>query len=175
MEDSYAGATKTLTLQRPHLGPDGRVELLPHQVRVKIPKGVVEGQQIRLSGQGEPAVGGSTPGDLYLEIQFAPHPFLTPKGRDLYLELPVTPWEAALGDKVRVPTLGGAVEMRIPPGSQSGKTLRLKGRGLPGDPPGDQYAMVQLVTPPAQTEAAREQYREMARAMAYNPREKLGV
>ncbi len=175
LEDSYAGTTKTLTLQRPHLGADGRVELLPHQVRVQIPKGVVDGQQIRLSGQGEPAGGGARPGDLYLEIQFAPHPFLTPRGRDLYLELPVTPWEAALGEKVRVPTLGGAVEMRIPPGSQSGKTLRLKGRGLPGDPPGDQYAVVSLVTPPAQTETAREQYREMARTMAYNPREKLGV
>jgi curved DNA-binding protein len=95
--------------------------------------------------------------------------------RDIYLDLPVTPWEAALGSRVTVPTLGGKVDVKVPPGSQTGRKLRLKGRGLPGKPPGDQYVILAIMAPPAGTRAARELYERMAREMPMNPRQSLGV
>ncbi|RMD79475.1 MAG: J domain-containing protein [Gammaproteobacteria bacterium] len=173
LELAYRGGTQTLTLQRPTLDAQGHVVTRPHTIRVSIPPGVTEGQRIRLPGQGGPGMGKGPPGDLYLEIHFEPHPLFEVQGRDVYLTLPITPWEAALGAKVRVPTLGGPVELKIPPGARSGQKLRLRGRGLPGQPPGDQYVVVQIQTPPARTEAQRRLYEEMARAMPYDPRAHL--
>ena len=114
-------------------------------------------------------------GDLFLEIDFEPHPFLRPEGRNIHLNLPVAPWEAALGATVPVPTLAGAVNLKIPAGTQTGKRMRLKGRGLPGDPPGDAYVVIEVTAPAAETEAAREAYRRLAEVCPFNPRAKLGV
>ncbi|WP_290649325.1 DnaJ C-terminal domain-containing protein [Aquisalimonas sp.] len=171
LEDAYRGVTRHLNLQTRQ--DDGRVE--PRQVRVKIPAGVTQGQQIRLSGQGQPGAGGGARGDLYLEVDIAPHRQYRLDGKDIYLALPVTPWEAALGATLKVPTLGGWIDMKVPPGSQSGKRFRLKGRGLPGKPPGDQYVELSVVTPKADTQAARELYERMRDEIPMNPRENLTV
>ena len=171
LEDAYHGATRNLNLQTRK--EDGTVE--PRQVRVKIPPGVTQGKQIRLAGQGPPGMGGGPRGDLYLEVNIAPHRQYELRGRNIHLQLPITPWEAALGATVKVPTLGGWIDMKIPPGSQNGQQLRLKGRGLPGKSPGDQHVELNIVTPKADTEGARELYERMSREMPMNPRENLTV
>ncbi|WJW75820.1 DnaJ C-terminal domain-containing protein [Thiohalobacter sp. IOR34] len=173
LEDAYYGSTRNITLKAPELDSSGHVVVRPRTLKVKIPRGITAGQRIRLAGQGGPGSSGGPNGDLYLEIEFEPHPLFAPDGRDIYLSLPVTPWEAALGAKVQVPTLGGKVDLKIPPGAQSGQKLRLKGRGLPGKPPGDQYVELKIVTPPARDEKSRELYRQMAETMPYNPRQEM--
>lgn len=139
---------------------------------VNIPKGVRDGQVIRLKGQGAPGAGGA--GDLKLEIRLRPHRLFRVAGRDLHLDLPVTPWEAALGATVTVPTLGGEVNLKVPAGTNSGKRLRLKGRGLPGSPPGDLIVQVQVSTPPAVNREQESLYRRMAETFDYDPRAELG-
>ncbi len=175
LEDAWNGGSRTLTLQGQDRDEQGRPMLRNRQLNVQIPRGIREGQQIRLSGQGGPGMGGGPAGDLYLQVRFAPHPLFRAEGKDIFLELPLTPWEAALGAKIPVPTLGGKVEMQIPPGSQSGRKLRLKGRGLPGKPSGDQYLVLHIETPPADSEAARKLYQRMAAEMPYNPRKGRGL
>jgi len=161
LEDSYEGRTRSVQLQMPELDPQGHVVLRRRTLNVTVPKGIIAGQQIRLTGQGGPGIGGGPAGDLYLEVEFEPHRLFSVEGRDVYLNLPVTPWEAALGAKVPVDTLGGKVDLKVPAGAQSGQKLRLRGRGLPGKTPGDQYVVLKIVTPPATTGAAREFYRRM--------------
>jgi curved DNA-binding protein len=173
LEEAFRGGERTLQLQRPQVTPDGRVELNTHELRVKIPPGVTEGQQIRLAGQGEPSLGGGPPGDLYLDVQLQPHPRYQVDGRDVTMTLPVAPWEAALGATVQVPTLGGPVDLRVPAGARAGQKLRLRGRGLPGRQPGDQYAVLKIVQPPADTERARALYEQMKREMPFDPRAEL--
>ncbi|WP_313388890.1 DnaJ C-terminal domain-containing protein, partial [Achromobacter aegrifaciens] len=153
----------------------GRPHMQPRTLSVRIPAGVREGQYIRLAGQGMPGYGGGENGDLYLEVRFKPHPRYRADGRDLYMTLPVAPWEAALGASVHAPTPGGTVEVSIPPGSANGRKLRLRGRGIPGDPPGDLYLVLDLVLPPADSEAAKEAYRKMQQDLPFNPRRHLGV
>ncbi len=157
----------------------GEVSMRERRLEVAIPKGVKAGQQIRLAGQGDPGLGGGPPGDLYLEIEFAPHPHYRIEGRDLYLALPVAPWEAALGATVPVPTPSGTLAVTIPPGSKAGRKLRLKGRGIPGSSAsvaaGDFYAVLEVALPEAVDEPARELYRRMATELAFNPRQHLGV
>ena len=170
LEEAYRGGTRTLDLKRPELKSDGTLELRSHTVRVTIPAGVTDGQQIRLAGQGEASAGGGRAGDLYLEVHVRPHRLFQLEGRDVTLSLPIAPWEAALGAGVKVPTLAGDVEMRIPAGAQSEQKLRLRGRGLPGSPPGDQYVLLKIVVPPAQTPEARALYEEMQRVMPFDPR-----
>ncbi|MFQ5487520.1 MAG: DnaJ C-terminal domain-containing protein [Gammaproteobacteria bacterium] len=171
LEDSYHGATRTIRLQVPEYDARGRLVKHTRSLKVKIPRGITESQHIRLAGQGAPGVGDAPRGDLYLEIKFKPHPIFKIDKRDIYMNLPITPWEAALGAQIKVPTLGGLVDMKVPPGTQSGAKFRLKGRGLPGSPPGDQYVIMQIVTPEAKTEQAKRLYEQMARELAYNPRE----
>jgi curved DNA-binding protein len=173
LEEAYQGGTRTFELQRPETAVDGTVKLRNHAVKVTIPRGVTDGQRLRLTGQGEAAPGGGRAGDLYLELHIRPHRLYQLEGRDVTLALPVAPWEAALGGTVTVPTLGGSVEMRIPPGSQSGQKLRLRGRGLPGDPPGDQTVQLKIVTPPADTPQAKELYERMRRELEFDPRANL--
>jgi curved DNA-binding protein len=175
LEDSYHGATRSITLHVPEMDDQGLIGARESLLNVHIPKGVTAGQQIRLSGQGAPGAGKETSGDLYLEVEFEPHQFYRAEGKDIYLDLPVAPWEAALGSKVKVPTPGGIVHLKIPPNSALGSKLRLRGRGLPGNPPGDLYVVLQIVLPPADNQKAKELYLKMERDLPFNPRAKLGV
>jgi curved DNA-binding protein len=175
LEASLEGGTRTLTLRVPEVGADGVPKLRDRTLNVKIPRGIQAGQHIRLAGQGETTPGAPRPGDLFLEVAFAPHRLYQPDGRDLQFDLPVAPWEAALGASVTVPTPGGPVELRIPAGSKAGTRLRLRGRGLPAQPPGDLYAVLQVVLPPADSDAARAAYAAFAAAAAFNPRSDFGV
>ncbi len=171
IEDAFTGATRQISLRVPKLDPQGRVSLQTRTLNIKIPKGVHEGQIIRLAGQGGPGVGGGPAGDLLLEVHFKPHPRFRPDGRDLHLTLPVAPWEAALGAVVNVDLPSGPVKVRIPEGAQSGKQLRVRGKGIPGEPPGDLLLEVQVVLPPADTPKAREFYERMARELNFDPRQ----
>ena len=176
LEDSYNGATRTITLRVPDVDAQGRVVTKDHTLSVTIPKGIRPGQHLRLAGQGAPGLGQGKAGDLFLEVEFKPHAHYRVEERDVFLELPVTPWEAALGASVKVPTPAGAVEMKIPPGSASGRKLRLKGRGLPGSPAGDFYVELQIAVPPATNAEAKALYANMADVFKpFNPRQKLGV
>ncbi|MBK1699454.1 DnaJ C-terminal domain-containing protein [Thiococcus pfennigii] len=175
LEEAYAGTTRQLRLEEPVIGPDGRVHSQSRMLNVRIPAGVTQGQQIRLAGQGLPGHGGGAAGDLYLEIDLAPHPHFHVEGRDIRIQVPIAPWEAALGATIPVPTLGGAVNLKVPAGSQSGRRLRLKGRGLPGSPPGDELVELEIQTPPAHTEEEKALYRRMAETFPFRPRAKLGV
>lgn len=173
LEDSYRGALRPLTLRTPTIDERGRVAMAERSLDVQIPKGVYEGQLIRLTGQGSPGMQGGAPGDLYMKVRFRPHPRYRVEGRDVYVTLPVAPWEAALGGSVQVPVPDGTVEVRIPEGSQSGRKLRLKGRGIPSSPPGDLYFVLEVVLPAANTPKARELYETMARELAFNPRQNV--
>jgi curved DNA-binding protein len=176
LEDAYTGATRSITLQVPQVDAGGHVSTREHQLNVVIPPGIRPGQYIRLAGQGAPGYGQGKPGDLYLEVAFRAHPFYRVENADVYLDLPVAPWETALGATVKTPTPGGAVELKIPPGSTTGRKLRLKGRGIPGKTPGDFFVVLQIVTPPADDEADKAFYRKMAEQFkSFNPRAKLGV
>ncbi|MCE3604372.1 DnaJ domain-containing protein [Massilia sp. P8910] len=175
LADAYHGSTRAVTLRVPEHDPHGRVVTRERVVNVKIPKGVLPGQQLRLAGQGHPGSGGAGAGDLFLEIGFHPDPRYRIEGRNVYASVPVTPWEAALGASIDVPTPSGQVEVAVPPGSQTGRKLRLKGRGIPGTPAGDLYLVLEVVLPPANTDKARELYRAMARDMAFNPRARTGA
>lgn len=170
LEQAFHGATSTLELKRPELKSDGTLEVRSHTVRVTIPSGVSDGQLIRLGGQGEPGTEGGRAGDLYLEAHILPHPLYQLDGRDVILTLPVAPWETALGASVTVPTLAGAVDMHIPAGAQSGQKLRLRGRGLPGQPPGDEYVQLKVVLPPADSPQAKTLYEQMRGQLGFNPR-----
>jgi curved DNA-binding protein len=174
IEDAFTGATRSVNLQSPSLDDSGQSHLTQRTLNVKIPKGIKEGQQIRLSGQGAPGMGNGGRGDLYLEIHFNPHPFYHTEGRDLYMQLPVTPWEAALGATVKLPSPNGMLDLKISAGSNSGNKLRLKGRGIPGKQAGDIYITLTVVTPPATSDAAKALYQEMASTLAFNPRVKMG-
>jgi curved DNA-binding protein len=173
LEEAFSGTTRTLSLQRVELDKDGKPQPRVQQLQVKIPAGVVDGQQIRVASQGEPGIGGEAAGDLFLQLKIAPHRWFRLDGRDVWLELPVTPWEAALGEAVRVPTLAGRVDLKIPKGSQTDRQLRLKERGLPGNPPGDQFVVLKIVAPPADTAAREALYKQMADTMAMNPRQAM--
>lgn len=170
IEDSLHGASRQITLRVPKIDAQGRTLLENRTLNVRIPKGVREGQVIRLAGQGTPGFGGGLAGDLLLEVHFRPHDRLRVEGRNLHLELPVAPWEAALGAIVPVELPAGSLQVRIPAGAQSGRQLRVRGKGLPGNPPGDLLLDIQVVLPPADTPKARELYETMARELAFDPR-----
>lgn len=163
LEDAYRGGEHLISLNIPVIDANGKVISKSRTLSVKIPKGIKAGQRIRLSGQGMPGMQGGNAGDLYLEVAFKKHRFFHARGSDIHIEVPVTPWEAALGATIGVPTLGGKVELKIPPGSQSGNQLRLKGRGLPAHPDGDQYIKLKIVAPPAKTDEAKKLYEQMAK------------
>ena len=173
LADAFHGGARSIQLQVPELDAQGQVRMQTRTLKITIPKGVTQGQQLRLTGQGGKGMGDAPPGDLYLEIHISPHAHFSLQDKDIYLTLPITPWEAALGGKVTIPTLGGNVEMKIAPGVKAGQKLRLKGRGMPGTPPGDQYVLLQIVAPPAYTEAQRALYEKMAKEMPFDPRKGL--
>lgn len=175
LEDAFLGSTRTLTLKHTELSADGRPRLKERTLNVHIPKGVRQGQHIRLARQGGPGIGKGGPGDLYLEIEFHAHKLYYVEGKDVYLDLPVTPWEAALGTTIKIPTPEGSVDLKIPADSSSGRKLRLKGRGIPGKIPGDYYVLLQIALPPADSEAAKAAYREFEKTLPFDPRTRLGV
>lgn len=175
LEESFNGATRGISLQTQRVDDHGRAVPETKSLNVKIPKGVVEGQQIRLRGQGGAGFGDAPRRDLYMEVALEPHRMFTVDGRDLMLVLPVAPWEAALGASVKVPTLGGAVNLTITANARSGQKMRLKGRGLPGPPDGDQYVVLQIVLPPVETAEDRALMEKMREQMPFNPRQTLGV
>jgi curved DNA-binding protein len=173
LEEAFRGAERRLAVQRVRLDERGQPQPFTQQLTVRIPAGAADGQQIRVPAQGQAGAGGGPPGDLFLEVRLLPHRWFRTEGRDVWLDLPVTPWEAALGETVRVPTLGGRVDLKLPKGSQTDRQLRLKGRGLPGNPAGDQFVVLKIMTPAANTPADEQAYRQMADAMRFNPRDAL--
>ena len=173
LEEAFKGTERRLSLQRVAVDERGRAQPTTQQLTVRIPAGVVDGQRIRVPSQGEPGVGGGPAGDLFLEVHLQPHRWFRAEGRDIWLDLPVTPWEAALGESVQVPTLGGRVNLKVPKGSQTDRQLRLRGRGLPGNPPGDQLVVLKIMTPPPQTPADEAVYKEMAGKLRMNPRQAM--
>ena len=175
LEDTYYGITRTITLRNTVVGQDGKPQLKTRSLNVHIPKGIYQGQHIRLAGQGGMGSGTAGPGDLYLQIEFNPHRFYRVDGKNVFLDLPVAPWELALGSTIKAPTPSGTVVLKITASCLSGRKLRLKGRGIPGDPPGDLYVILQIALPPADTEQAKELYLEMQRKLGFSPRAKLGV
>src|SRR5690606_9149710 len=170
LEDAYRGGRRTVRLATPTIGADGHLVVQERELDVTIPRGIRAGQHLRLAGQGAPGIAGGPPGELYLEIEFREHPRYRVDGRDVYVDLPLAPWEAALGATVPVRTPEGSVELTVPPGSQAGRKLRLRGKGIPSQPPGDLYAVVSIVLPPTTTEAQKEAWRAAAKAFEFDPR-----
>lgn len=173
LEEARNGGQRKLQLNTPERDWHGRVQQRQRTLSVKIPAGVSDGQKIRLGGQGGRGMAGGDNGDLLLELRIQPHPLFTVSERDVSITLPLAPWEAALGTKVEVPTLGGSVSLTIPANARGGQRLRLRGRGLPGDPPGDQYVVLSIVNPPATSERARELFQQMSQELAFDPRASL--
>jgi curved DNA-binding protein len=175
LDATLRGGARQLTLRVPEIDADGRLVSKERVLNVQVPKGILAGQHIRLAGQGARAPGEGTPGDLFIEVEFQPHPLYRVDGRDLYLDLPVAPWEAALGATVKTPTPGGTVDLKIPAASHAGSKLRLKGRGIPASPSGDFYVVLQIALPPAADAKAQAAYAALAAALPFNPRANLGV
>ena len=175
LEASIHGGSRTFTLRMPEIDEQGRLVAKERTLNVQVPKGILAGQHIRLAGQGARASGDAKPGDLFIEVEFQPHPLYRIDGRDLSLELPVAPWEAALGATVKTPTPTGMVDMKVPPGSHAGTKLRLKGRGIPAAAAGDFYVVLQIALPPANDAKARAAYAAMAAALPFDPRARLGA
>jgi curved DNA-binding protein len=174
LEQAYHGTMLDLNLQIPEYGPDGRLRRTPQTIKARIPRGVTDGERLRLPAKGGRGANGGRDGDLYLVIHIAPHRFFRVTGRDLYLDLPLAPWEAVLGTSVEIPTLGGPVRLKIRPGTQAGQQLRLAKRGLPKpDNEGDLYAIVQIAVPASATDREKELYQQLADASAFDPRAHL--
>lgn len=170
LEEAYRGDKRTVQFQEPKVGANGQVHYDTKTLNIKIPAGVTEGQKIRLKGQGNPGIGSGPNGDLYITIQIAPNKDYTLEGKNIGYTLPITPWEAALGAEVTCPTLGGAIKLKIAPNSESGKKLRLKGRGMPGKTPGDEIVTLKVVLPKADTDEAKALYEQMKQQLDFNPR-----
>jgi curved DNA-binding protein len=171
LEDAFRGAQRSVSLRMPAFDDEGRGVRRERTLDVNIPKGIREGQHLRLAGQGGPGLGTGPAGDLFLEIVFRPHPRFRVDGRDVYVDLPLAPWEAALGASVPVTTPEGEVMLTIPPGSAAGRKLRLKGRGIPGTPAGDLYAVLTIALPPGQGARAQAAYAAFGAAFeGFDPR-----
>jgi curved DNA-binding protein len=168
LADAFNGATRKISLMVAERDEHDRIHTRERTLSVNIPKGVTAGQQLRLSGQGQNGEAG--PGDLYLEIQFSANARYRIDGRDVYQTVPVAPWEMALGGEIEVTTPSGKVNVTVPAGSQTGRKLRLRGRGIPGKEAGDLYLLLEVALPPATTDKAKELYQQMARDLAFNPR-----
>lgn len=172
LEEAYRGTEVELSLKVPEYDAKGRLHRVPRTFKVRVPKGATDGQRLRLAGRGGKGLNGGRDGDLYLNIALHPHPLFRVSGHDLYLDLPLTPWEAVLGASVEVPTLGGPVRLKVPPNTHAGQRLRLSGRGLPKPKgiEGDLFAIAQIVVPTAIGERERELFRQLAESSTFNPR-----
>jgi curved DNA-binding protein len=172
LEELHRGAEVSLDVAAPERTPRGTIQRAPRTVRIRVPKGATDGERLRVAGRGGPGVGSGPAGDLYLNIALRPHPRYRTSGHDLYLELPVTPWEAVLGAEIEVPTLDGRVKVAVRPGSRAGQKLRLAGKGLPKprEGHGDLYCVLQVVTPAVLSDRERQLYEELGRLSGFNPR-----
>lgn len=170
LEEAFLGGEKTIQISRSEQGAGGIATPTLKKLKVNIPKGVSSGKKIRLSKQGHPSTAGGVAGDLILELHVLPHRLFKLDGKDITLKCPLTPWEAALGTRVKVPTLSGQVELKIAPGMQSGRRMRLTGKGLPGNPAGDLFVEIQIHTPVAEDDESREWYQSMQQKFDFNPR-----
>lgn len=172
IEQAYHGTEVQLNLDLPEYGADGRVRIARRPTTVRIPKGVTDGQKLRVPGKGGAGANGAPAGSLYLDIRLKPHRRYKVSGHDLYIDLPLTPAEAALGTQVEIPTLGGNVRVKINPGAGSGQKLRLSGKGLPTPDggTGDLYAVLQIATPAKLSARERELYEELGRVSTFDPR-----
>jgi curved DNA-binding protein len=177
LEQVHAGAEIDIDLAIPETGKDGLPRRVSKTFRVKVPKGTEDGQGLRLSGKGGASRDGGPPGDLYIVLTLQPHPLYRVNGRDLSIDLPIQPWEAALGVSVEVPTLAGTVEMAIPAGTSSGRRLRLSKRGLPtaAGSAGDLYAIVTIAVPATLSTRERELYEELKKVSTAAPRAHFGA
>lgn len=174
LQQAFNGSEVVLQLQDTVMNQHtGHVERKTRDLKVKIPKGVTNGQQIRLAGQGGSGHGGATNGDLFLEVAISNDTLYQLDGKNITLHLPITPWEAALGANIDVPTLAGKVTLKVPAGSQTGQKLRLKGRGLPGKTPGDQFIILDIYIPKPKNDQQKALYEQMAQHMPFNPRQNL--
>jgi len=171
-DQAYAGAEIELDLIAVEYDEQGNAKRVPHRLKVRIPPGVVDGQKLRVPGKGGKGLRGGRDGDLYLDISVESHPLYRAEGLDLYMDLPLAPWEAVLGTSVEMPTPGGTVSLKVPPGTRAGQKLRLGGRGLkrPNGTAGHLYANVQIAVPTVVDERQRELYRQLANASSFNPR-----
>ena len=171
LREAYQGTKRTISLRAPHRDAQGQFILQERQLDVTIPKGLRHGQHLRLAGQGNEGTAGGASGDLYLEIKLRPDSKFWLEGSDVYVNLPVAPWEAALGAQVTAPTPLGDVILGVPAGSTQGRKLRLKGKGLPGKIPGDLYVVLNIALPPPTSDEAKDAYQVLASAFPdYDPR-----
>lgn len=172
LEQIYTGAETEISIAVPEYDKQGLLHRVPRTFRVQVPKGSSDGQRLRLPGKGGTGLNGGKPGDLYLVMQVQPHPVYKVDGHDLYMDVPLAPWEAVLGASIQLPTLGGAVEMSIPPGTTAGRKLRLAKRGLPSgaDSHGDLYAVMHINVPKTPTARERELYGQLAAESSFDPR-----
>jgi curved DNA-binding protein len=175
IEQAYQGTLIELNISVPEYDAEGRMTRVPKSLKVRVPKGVTDGQRLRLAGKGGKGVNGGPDGDLYLTVTLQPHALYRADGHDLHLDLPLAPWEAALGASVAVPTPGGPVQMKIPAGTAAGQTLRLSGRGLPRSKggSGDLYVIAKIVMPKTTTARERELLQQLADASSFAPRSEL--
>jgi curved DNA-binding protein len=175
LAEAATGVVREFVMRVPETTPEGHVRMAERRVKVRIPKGATSGQKLRVPGKGSPGAAGAESGDLYLTVELAPHPYLKADAHDLYLELPVAPWEAALGAEVEIPTLSGKVRLRIPSGSSAGAKLRLAGKGLPKPHhgSGDLYCLLRIVTPPTLSQGERELFEKLREVSDFNPRRDL--
>ena len=172
LEEAYRGTEVELHLTVPEYDGEGFLHRVPRTFKVRVPKGAADGQRLRLAGRGGKGMNGGRDGDLYLNVALHPHRLFRVSGHDLYIDLPLTPWEAVLGGSVEVPTLGGPVRLKVPPHTHAGQQLRLAGRGLPkpSGKEGDLFAIVQIVVPTAASDRERELYKQLAATSTFNPR-----
>jgi len=176
LEDAYQGNSQTITLQHRTFGPDGQPRIENRTLKIKIPKGVYQGQNIRLEKQGEAGFNGAESGNLYLEIDFLPHSIYRPEGKNVYLDLPVSPWEAALGEKIKIPLPSGkSIDLTIPENTPNGRKLRLKNQGIPAKQPGDLYVVVNITLPTVTSEKEKEAFRKLSESFDFNPRTRFGA
>ena len=174
LADAYSGAQRTIALHMPTQDANGHVSTQERKLDVSIPKGIRAGQNLRLAGQGGPGMGSGSAGDLYLEIDFHPNPIYRVDGKDVYLDLPLAPWEAALGTTVNIPTpAGSTLELKIPAGTAAGRKMRLKEKGIPSKEAGDLYVVPNIVLPGAETDAQKEAYQALEKAFDFKPRNHL--
>jgi len=174
LTDAYNGAKRTIALHMPTQDANGHVSTQERKLDVSIPKGIKAGQNLRLAGQGGPGMGTGGSGDLYLEIDFHPNPIYRVDGKDVYLDLPLAPWEAALGTSVNIPTpAGSTLELTIPAGTATGRKMRLKGKGIPSKEAGDFYVVPSIVLPGAETDLQKEAYQALEKAFDFKPRTHL--